>query len=384
MKFHVLMMLLLLLVSCNQNGLGAGGVVKNFFTAPIQGISSLFTNADYKEKREATLKKEGQEKEGELEYCIDQTGHPINEEALSSIDQLSKKVRKTACRCSPWGNCPISVCSCDTQCPKGFDIFRHPADVTPEKLSNEKNGLAFRNSSIPSKYEQTQGYCWGHARLTSQFNRLAFFKPEAKPPYNIDSDNYEEQQDAIEYYKTIIDKVDDNQAVNIPGFTDLQTLSDHPALQSYMADKVAKGWAKQAMSWQGLKTGLGGEKKSNQEYKKLFQEVKERIDMNMQPTIVFTGRGSKFYTHATLVSHYETMPDGQLKLCLRDNNNSELNASACADHMTIHPEKGLVYSDPMWGPIGSINVAHNENADSSAQAESLRKKCLSEKDCPLK
>lgn len=381
MKLLFLLVLLPTIASCNQVSLGAGSIVKNFLASPVTGVKSLFTDASYEKEREDTLNKRKEKKGKDLTYCIDQSGRPIDDTGLSDLDKLRNKIRTTACSCSPWGNCPISVCSCDIQCPKGFDIFLHPKGITPMKLSQEKNGLAFRNKRIPSRFKQTQGYCWGHARLTSQFNRLAFFKPNIKPPYNINSKSAQEQDKAVEYYKDLIDKIDDNEAVDIPGFSDLKTLSDHPAMQSYLADKVAKSWASQAMSFQGLSIATGSGKQSNAHYTKFFKDVKERIDMNMQPTVVFTNRGSSFETHAALVSHYETLSNGQIKLCLRDNNNPESNAATCKDNMTIDPKKGLVYSDRSWGEIGDISIAHNEKSDATAQADSLRKKCQSEKGC---
>ncbi len=384
MRAILFILLLLNFMSCNQTGLGAGSAIKNFFTSPIKAVEGLISNGDYAEKKEETIKNRKNANEENIEYCLDETGQPFEKDNLSSIDLLRKNIRTLACKCRPWGDCPTNICSCGIQCPSGFDIFRHPGDITPKKLSTPENGLAFRNSGVPSQHSQTQGYCWGHARVTSQFNRLGFFKPNQKAPYNIEASDPAEQDRAIDYYKRIIDQIDSNKPMDIPGFPNLKTMSEHPALQSYIADKVAKSWADQAMSWQGLKTGLSSGRKSNSDYQKVFRDVKERLDMNMQPTIVFTSRGSSFLTHAVLVSHYEVLQNGEIALCLRDNNNPETNAASCVDYTMISPTKGLVYSDPMFGEIGDITVAHNDKADASAQADALRKKCLTEKDCPLK
>ena len=384
MRLLFLCTLLLSFASCNQVGIGAASAVKNFFTSPIKAVEGVISNGDYAEKKEETLKNRKNSSEGEVEYCLDESGNPIDKNDISSITNLSKNIRTLACKCRPWGDCPTNICSCSIQCPTGFDIFKRPGDMTTKKLSTTENGLAFRNWNIPSQHEQTQGYCWGHARVTSQFNRLGFFKPEQRAPYNISASDPAEQDRAIDYYKRIIDQIVKNKPMDIPGFPDLKTMSEHPALQSYLADKVAKTWADHAMSWQGLKTGLSSGRKSNAEYKKIFNEVKERIDMNMQPTIVFTSRGASFQTHAVLVSHYEVLNNGELALCLRDNNYPESHAKNCEDYMTIHPTKGLVYPGASWGEIGDITIAHNDKADASAQADALRKKCLTEKDCPLK
>lgn len=369
---------LLVLSACDQTGLGVGSAVQNFFTTPIDAVSSIFSNAAYKRRREETLNQQAQQGTGEVRYCVDQSGAPIPPGDLNELDGLAQALRSQACQCVPWGDCPSAVCACEALCPKGFDIFRHPAGMTTKSLSTASNGLAFRNEDV-GQYGMTSGYCWGHARLTAQFNRLAFFKPEQPAPYDIRSSNPAEQERAIKYYKRIIDKIVDNQAVDIPGYANLEALSEDPALQSYLGDKMATGWADLAMSWQGLSTALDGRKQSNETYGRLFSEIKERLDMHMQPTIVFTSRGSVFQTHAVLVSHYETLPGGRLKLCLRDNNNSEARAASCQDSMEIDPTNGLEYS--AWGDIGSVKLAHNDNADAAAQAASLERKCSDEKGC---
>jgi hypothetical protein len=377
MKFWGLLALLLL-GACDQNGFGVGTAVKNFFMTPVDALSGVFTDAAYQRRRDATLAQQEEEGTGEIRYCVDPTGAPIPLDEMNSLDGLAQGLRSEACQCVPWGDCPKQVCACGSLCPRGFEIFRHPAGVTTKALSTLANGLSFRNVSI-GQHEMTAGYCWGHARLTSQFNRLAFFKPEEPAPHDINSTDPAEQERALKFYKDLIDKIDNNKAVNIPGYPDLQSFSKDPAIQSYLGDKMAKGWANQAMSWLGLFTAVDGSKQSNESYLRLFTEVKERIDMHMQPTIVFTSRGSAFVTHAVLVSHYETLPGGKLKLCLRDNNKPEERAASCEDSMVIDPTNGLEYS--AWGEIGSAKLVHNENADATAQAASLERKCSDEKGC---
>lgn len=383
MKPIFIILFLAFISSCDQTGLGIVSAVKNVALTPVQAVKSVFSDNEFEKNKEATLSDEKNEDEEKRKvYCLDENNNPLQ---LSQLDQflgLAKNIKKTACQCVSWGTCPKEICSCETLCPIGFNIFKHPAEMTCKSLSDEKNGLAFRNSAVPSNHEQTQGYCWGHARVTSQFNRLAFFKPESRAPFDIKSKDESEQNKAIEYYKELIDKVSNNEAIDIPGFPDLNSFSRHPALQSYIGDKVAKSWSDNAMSWQGLATSLGSEKRTKEEYSKVFKDIKERIDLNMQPTIVFTSRGSKFYTHAVLVSHYEEIGNGKIKLCLRDNNNPESNAKTCQDSMTLDETNSLYYSDWGWGEIGAVKVAHNENADANAQEESLRKKCQKEKNCP--
>lgn len=389
-KLAVILILLLVLVACDQNGLGAWNATKNFFMTPINAVQSLWTNARYSSMEGKTEFDE--QKAEELRYCHSADGKPIVGKELAEMENLSEKVMALSCQCQPWGDCPLDVCSCERQCPENFKIFKRPNHKPIKNMTRMMNGLAFRNGNTPGQHEETQGYCWGHANITSQFNRLAFFKPGTKAPHDLKSSDPTEENRAISYYKDLIDKITSNEATDIPGINNLFELSSHPALQSYIGDKVANTWAKNAMSWQGLGTALSSKEQLTYTYELLIEDVKKRIDMNMQPTIVFTSRDSPFMTHATLISHYETSPDGGIILCVRDNNYSEQGAANCANPMKIVPGKGLVYNGSLTQKgemiggmeVGGIRLAHNENADALTQAESLRKKCSSERDCPNK
>lgn len=375
-RFFGIMAILLLLTSCDQNGLGAWNATKNFFATPINAVKSLFTDISFGNKKSNT--EYNTDRPEEIRYCAGSDGAPITGEKLTELEKLSDEVMAITCKCRPWGDCPTGVCPCERQCPNDFKIFERPENQPIQNLTSHENGLAFRNGSTPGNYEETQGYCWGHANLNSQFNRLAFFQPEKAPAHNIQSTDPIEQQKAVDYYKAIIDKINNNEATVIPGFKNLLQLSSHPALQSYIGDKVAKSWASKAMSWQGLGTSLSTKQQLHYTYELLFEDVKSRIDMNLQPTIVFTARSSAFYTHATLVSHYETKSDGKIKICLRENNYSENDNRQCKHSMHLDPVKGLMYGSM---EVGGAEIAHNENADTLAQAESLKQKCLNDRDC---
>jgi len=375
-RFIGLIALLFLVTACNQNGLGAWHATKNFFATPVNAVKSLFTNESYQNKKSRTGY--NTDLPEEISYCAGSDGAPITGAALNELEKLSDQVLAVSCKCRPWGNCPTEVCPCERQCPNDFKIFERSEHQPIQNLTRIENGLAFRNVTTPSNYELTQGYCWGHANINSQFNRLAFFQPAKTPPHNIQSNDPVEQQKAIDYYKSLVDRINNNEVVEIPGFNNLFQFSSHPALQSYIGDKVAKTWASKAMSWQGLGTALSTKQQHQHTYELLFEDVKSRIDMNLQPTIVFTASSSAFYTHATLVSHYETKSDGKIKICLRENNYSENDNRQCKHSMHIDPVKGLMYGSM---EVGGAVIAHNENADTLAQAESLKQKCLNDRDC---
>ena len=356
----------------NQTVLAITRAAKNIVKTPFTEAERLLIDKQYKEMRDET-------KADPDNFC---SPGIIDENNISDLVNVSDKARDKECRCVAWGSCLADMCPCDKLCPNGFGIFRHPEGMTAKNLSSENNGLAFRNTEGGSKHKGDMGYCWGHARLTAQFNRLAFFDANKSAPFDLHSADSKEQNQAIKYYKGLIDKIVKNKSVAIPGFPDLQALSSEPSLQSYIADKVAEGWADQAMSWQGLGVSLGAKSKSDSKYQEILEATKERLDMNMQPTLVFTFKGQPFFTHASLVSHYEKLDDGSIKLCMRDNNFPESNAAECKDYMTLNKEGGLHHS--AYGDIGSIKVAHNENKDAVIQAKALRKKCQDEKLCSKK
>lgn len=380
--FLKLMLVVLVMVACNQVGLGVGTAVKNFFMSPVKEVSKIFTNREYKKQRDISLANSQVQQDQEIKYCIGDNGQPISQDSMADLEELGSSVRNLTCQCKAWGSCSKEICPCESLCPEGFGIFRRFA-ISTKELSGSSNGLSFRNGSIPSQHAETNGYCWGHAKVTSQFNRLAFFNPDLSPPHDLNSSNEEEQNKAIGYYKDLIDKVNRNQATDIPGFRNLNDLSSHPAFESYLGDKVAKTWANEAMSWQGLGAITNARKQSQRKYQELINQVKERIDLNMQPTIVFNPRGSGLFSHAVLVSHYEQNADGTIKLCIRDNNNRESNALDCRDRMWLDPVDGLKYQEgASIDDVGNIVISHNENADAVSQASSLKVKCRKEKSCP--
>lgn len=212
-------------------------------------------------KKKRRLKSANKNKDGkEIRYCVDDKGRSISSETRSDFEEILKHTTELVCECDSWGSCSKDLCSCENLCPDNFNIFKGTPYEDTEEMTTPQHSLAFRNLDTPSTIDSTQGYCWGHARVNSQFNRLAFFEPGKSAPHDLASPNEEEQRKAIEYYKELIDKVTSNKAVTIPGFQSLNEFSDHPALQSYLGDKVAKTWASHAMSWQGLSVGLSTEK----------------------------------------------------------------------------------------------------------------------------
>lgn len=370
-----------LMNACNQNGLGALTATKNLITTPIRAISGAISQNRYDGIAESNTNKSS----GELSStaCL---GVPSPVMDIDPYEGLMEAARDNVCTCRPWGTCRKNLCSCEKLCPQGFDIFRRkPLMSSTEDLSTKENSLAFRNDGAMrlSSIEGTQGYCWGHASMTTKFNRLGFFQPGDKKKYEaLDAaPGSAARTEAVEYYKEIIDDIADNKVREIPGFANLYELSSHPDLQSYIADKVAYEWADRAMTFQGMTTALGTSAMNREDADKFIENVREKLSHNYQPQIVFTGEGKMGFTHAVLVSGIRTIK-GQTVLCLRDNNYRPSNNANC-DNRLFYSErtKGFYYSG-FGGELGKVVVAHNNEADVVDQHRSLRDHCQNVKACP--
>ncbi len=365
-----LFFLVILVVACDQNGLGVGAAFKNLITLPIQGaqkVANLVSGKTYDAYREKTMKAGSGE-----EPCLDPN------EGEGQLTNLSK----VACQCKPWANCRKELCSCEKMCPENFNIFKRPnmsLEPTPE------NTLAFVNSSSAFKNNKmTQGYCWGHAAITQRFNRLGFFNMMKRPQVLGIGQQIDEAKDPEawkSFYSDIIDKIASNEASEIPGFADLGSFSSHPVIQEMIADKVAGTWADNAMSFSGLSASLGTSNMKIEKTKALIKDLKERLSYNQSPQLIMTSKESAFYTHVVLVSGVKEM-GGETRICLNDNNYTAEENKNCQSYLRVQQNGQIVY--PKWwssGGIGTVEVTTNEDTDTVKQVAALVKYCRGKKDC---
>lgn len=344
---------------------------------------SLETRKNQKIDQDYTLPLAGDELKGlNIVSCYE--GQAPTSEAQNLLDDMAKitdPLVQASCECRAWGSCTKDLCACEKLCPNDFNIFRRAEYQGLSSMSDYENSLAFRNRDGFSQYQMTQGYCWGHASVTSKFNRLAFFNPEKKPPYDIKSTDFETQNKAIEYYKKAIDQIINNNPAEIAGIHNLEELSSHPAFQSYLADHVAKSWADHAMTYQGLKVSMGSGAMSEKKNHALVADIQTRLEANMQPQIVFTKKNDRFYTHTLLIGDSYQGEDGRTILCARDSNTPPSSNALCENKIFVDNDGNLVYDIHGWGELGSASIAHNEAPDSLVQMKALHDYCRSEKDC---
>lgn len=376
MKLRLLFFLLTLsLMGCDQTGLAIGQSVKNAVTLPYRAVTGLFSDREYEKVEKRSL--DIQSDDCDESDCKSMEDTPLEE--VLDLKDVTTAILNNACECRSWGTCEKNVCSCEKLCPNSFEIFKRENVEKLSDLSSPENSLAFRNGGGGSKYEMTQGYCWGHASMTSRFNRLAFFDDNEKAPFDLKSSDYEEQMKAVDFYKERIDLISQNKATSIPGFKNLREFSDHPALQSYIADVVAETWAKNAMSFQGLINISSSKPSKREDNEKMFYELKEKIDSHQQPQLLFNEEGNALKSHVALISHYEIDSKGEMILCVRDNNYDPLLNQACMHRMYLDDDGHVRYSE--WGKMGKVKLAHNDNADALKQFNSLYERCQSEYDC---
>lgn len=376
-KIIAFVLMMVLFAGCeNQPAMLVGGMFKSMFN-----VSDWFSSAD---KEYEELKNSKRYQEDVLAYCRDKSN-----DKYTSIQQI----KDSLCKCMPWGSCDKGSCSCDVLCPTDFKIFNRTAAVTDQNVL--ENSMAFTNGS-QKFYDSIQGYqgfCWGHASLTSKFNRLAVFDASKEIPYKGDVN----QVDRIRYFESLIDQVSNNEPVDIPGFKNLNDFSKHPEIQPLLMKKVGSLWSKHASSFQGTKSVFDNSGLNKSESDKLISDIETRLANNQQPSLLFNQASQFGSAHVVLVQKIYTDPsDSQKYICIRDNNFSPVNHTDCGNRIKVKSDGSL--SACRYGydiatrsskyicesEIGNASVVHNENRDSVDQVKNLHKKCAADKDCPSK
>jgi hypothetical protein len=223
----------------------------------------------------------------------------------------------------------------------------------------------------------TQGYCWGHTATTQRLNRLGFFKPDAKAPFPAGSREW------ASYYKEILVDIHKNKVREIPGFSSVREFSEHPIIQEFLlSDIIPNSWAKNAMSYQGLRSVMDvGKSMDINDSQKFTANVRERIEkFHVTPTILFAKKDSSFVSHAVSVYSVQEVA-GETILCLNDSNYSAFENSTCESNMVIRQDGSAHYSGWPGEEATNLSVPTHDNADLMSQARSLKGYCKHQSDC---
>lgn len=296
---------------------------------------------------------------------------PLNNKNKNNIS----KIKDNICSCKTWGTCDKRSCSCNVLCPDTFEIFDRPGndDSVDSSLSFTNEDSAWKKND--STYT---GYCWGHALVTQRFNRMASFK--ADQPKRFVGVDYE--QERLREYKSIISRINNNEAVDIPGFKNLKEFSSDPEVKNLLMDSVKDQWQENAMSSQGISMVTGSDSQGAEYYNKVFDDIEYRVKNHQSPAIVFNEEDRATRAHTVLVSGSGRLSTGERYICLRDNNLKPEDLVGCKRKMILMKDGTMNY--PGFGKVGKLKVTHGENANTVEQATNLRTKCLGEKDCIAK
>ena len=369
---------LFIFVSCeNQPGMLMGSAFKNMFN-----VTEWFSSAD---KEYEQLNKPAANSNENLISCNDQNG---------AIDfSQFQKVKDSLCQCKPWGSCDKGSCQCEILCPLNHEILNRNQSLNDANVV--LNSMAFTNGdkAFYSKYDGYKGFCWGHASLTSKFNRLALFDASKPRAYS----NPGEDRERSRYYKKVIDQVANNEPVDIPGFKNLYEFSKHPEVQALLMDKVGSEWSKYAGTFQGAKSVLDNSGVAGSESRNLVADIEERLKRNQQPSLLFNNKSEFGSAHVVLVSGVKYDKELRKKvICLRDNNFPAISHMNCGTKIAVdadgamnyckyqYDKEAKTYRDVCDEPVGNAQITHNENRDSVDQIKNLHTKCANDKDCPNK
>lgn len=298
--------------------------------------------------------------------------------STSNADSLTK-IKNNICTCQAWGTCDANSCACGVLCPDNFNILNRTGLALDE---SHENSLAFTNGD-PMFYQTDPtytGYCWGHAVITQRFNRLAKFDasvPKIFPEGELSEKGLEERH---EYYESIIEKISNNEPVDIQGFKNLNEFSKDPEIKMLLKEAVKHSWASNAMSFQGVSVVSTSEPQGSEYYNKLFDDIEYRLKNSQSPTIVFNKKGLSVMAHAVLVSGVGVEKNGERYLCIRDNNSYARETQNCGQKMRLRSD-GTCYYDDWYSEIGVIKLSHAENSDTVEQMKNLRSKCQGDKNC---
>jgi hypothetical protein len=166
----------------DQVSLTIESLFENLLTLPVEILEDLAGNMNFYYYMDQYNQEKAEKGRRSQNSCV-----PLDGVLPRGVKYYTNSLQEKVCTCKAWGECPpMETCPCEKLCPMDFSLFdredNKSLDLSPQ------NALPFRNSSVAkvsgkqvfSKYPMTQGYCWGHANVSSKFNRLASFRLKNK------------------------------------------------------------------------------------------------------------------------------------------------------------------------------------------------------------
>ncbi|MEA9357822.1 hypothetical protein SHI21_16445 [Bacteriovorax sp. PP10] len=382
MNRNLLLIAMLLLFSACESQLGT--TITGAFSNIVSGKFTSSSSGDeaYSEMKSKMHSKESFE-------SVTPTCVPVRsiDPILSTNTKNMSQIKDKLCSCSPWGTCDAKSCSCEKLCPNDFSIFK-----PVKELDAPEDTLSFTNYNNKFSSGLTyKGYCWGISLLTQRFNRMASFSPKKSKQFTTAG----QDSNRIRFYKGIINRINNNEVVDIPGFANLKEFSEDPEVKDLLEDSVKDLWSENAMSSQGLAMVASAKTPEKDELNKMYDDIEFRLKNNLSPSIVYNLSDDRTDAHVLLVSASGVRAEtGERYLCLRDNTFVASMSQNCNLKMIIKKDGTLVREmgdnkliDPKTKlpviplKVGKVALAHSENTNTMEQISNLRDKCRNDKNC---
>jgi hypothetical protein len=171
----------------------------------------------------------------------------------------------------------------------------------PEEHVRAEDYLSFPNFGY-----RGVGRCRGHAILTQKLLLLLRFDPRQGTLWNCDTDPVACRQDI----RAVLDAVEDNKIIVVPGFSTLAEFSAHPVVEAIMRARIISYGSRYSANRLPLP---GDESRSVL----VFKEALRRVTLNQIPYLALNG--AEVGNHGVL-GYAESEKDGKQVLCVRDPN----------------------------------------------------------------
>lgn len=379
-----LITLVIILSSCkdSQLSLALQAGVKNAFTYGIDTKASAKAFSELKDKTPSRLHaNHDQDIIGPDGRITCEYPNPLDVMNMKDISSISK-VKDAICSCVPWGNCGPKACDCSATCPDDFRIFDRPSLSDGTDFNNHlnvSNSINSRND-LYNDDSYSKGYCWGIALTEQKFQRLASFQGSSPPLFA----GVDKERERRSYYQNIIEKIMNNQPVDIPGFKGLTEFSSDPEVRELLLPIIKKEWSTNAISGQGASIVLSSSPRSKEEYSRTIDDLKYRTENHQSTVITFNPVGEAALAHSVLVNKIIDLPDGSRKACTIDSNHPFLTNQNCGNYFHFLPDGTMNYHEYIYRTptkVGQFQIGEAEDANSVEQVKNLLEKCRSEKGC---
>lgn len=171
----------------------------------------------------------------------------------------------------------------------------------PQEHVRAQDYLAFPNFGY-----RGVGRCRGHAILSQKLLLLLRFEPNQGTLWDCDTDPVACRQDI----RAVLDAVEENKVVVVPGFASLAEFSAHPVVQVILRGRIISYGSRYSANRLPLP---GDESRSVL----VFKEALRRVSLHQIPYLALNG--VEVGNHGVL-GYAESVKDGQRVLCVRDPN----------------------------------------------------------------